>query len=116
MDAQTRVSLTDGHHLQSIDIDVFWQRSHPPDRFGNIFRRQGVSVFIGLFGFCVITFKTHIRELRTAYQSRFDIGHANSGTVKVGAQIQAELPHKGFGGAIDIATGQFPAVEPMLMI
>ena len=38
MDAQSGKALADRHHFNGVDVDVFRQRRHPPDRLGDVFR------------------------------------------------------------------------------
>ena len=59
--------------------------------------------FIHFGGFVVIAFEAHIGKLRTAAQAWLHIGHAYRLAHQIGAQIQAELLHIGFGRAIHIA-------------
>ena len=88
---------------------MFWQRRDPPDRFGDVFRRQGVSVFIGFVCFRVIAFETHVGKLGAAHQARLDVGDANGGAVQIGTQVKAELAHKRFRCAVDVAACIGPA-------
>ena len=82
MNAKASVSLTDRHHLNGIDVNVFRQRRYPPYGFSNIFRRQRVGIFVGFTGFCIVTLEADVGELGAADQTWLNIRYANGGAVQ----------------------------------
>ena len=72
---------------------------------GDVFGRERLHAFVNGGGARLVALKAHLRKLGAAAQAGFDIAHAHAAAVQIGAQVQAELVHKGFSGAVNIAAG-----------
>lgn len=72
-------------------------------RLGNVLGREVLHVGVRLLCLLAIAVETNEAELGTTDQSWRNVGYANLLAVEIGAEVKAELIHKGLGGAVDVA-------------
>ena len=101
-EAPATVGLAHGHELHVAHVHVGGQIHRPPHGFGDVFRGQGIQVFVSGFRSLQVTLETHGQKF-SVQMTGLDVGHADGSTQKVAAEHPAKMVHESLGSTVHVA-------------
>ena len=101
-EAPAAVGLAHGHELHVAHVHMGGQVPRPPHGFGDVFRGQGIQVFVSGFRSLQVALETHGQKFGVQ-MAWLDVGHADGSAQKVAAEHPAEVVHESLGGTVHVA-------------
>ena len=101
-EAPAAVGLAHGHEFHVAHVHMGGQVHRPPHGFGDVFRGQGIQVFVSGFRSLQVALETHGQKF-SVQVAGLDVGHADGSAQKVAAEHPAKMVHESLGGTVHVA-------------